>query len=181
MFKKILLYIPNLWLSCYNVIVRRIGSDVMNKEISILDVAKELICKFNREDKDITQLKLQKLLYFIEAYYMAMYDKDSLYKEKFYAWTYGPVSKEIYSKYKNYMDLPIRESGCANNLEIFGEEIISSFNRIYNVFGKLTSSQLIKLTHMQGSPWFETPTNFDAEIPKEKTKKWFKEVFIKNV
>ena len=33
---------------------------------------------------------------------MAYYDKGALYIEDFYAWTYGPVIKEVYDKYKIY-------------------------------------------------------------------------------
>lgn len=177
MLKKIIQYIADLW---YNNIIRRIGSDIMNKEVNILDVAKILICKFNEEDKEITQLKLQKLLYFIEAYYMSVYDKEKLYNEKFYAWTYGPVSKEVYNEYKSFINLPIKENDCTN-LKTFDEDIMNSINAVYNIFGNLNSSELIRLTHMQGSPWYDTPTNFDVEISKVKTKIWFGEKFLKNV
>ena len=180
MVKKILLYISNLWLSCYNVIVRRIGSEIMNKEISILDVAKRLICKFNDDDKEITQLKLQKMLYFIEAYYMVKYNKPSLYKEEFYAWTYGPVCKEIYDKYKYYLNSPIYEE--CEILPYLDDEIQSSINDVYLLFSKYSTSQLIGITHLDGSPWsnIRKLKDLNLVIPKKETKEWFKEMVLQN-
>ena len=51
-----------------------------------------LISLFNKDDKDITQLQIQKLMYFFEAFYMNVMEVDSLYECSFNAWTYGPVA-----------------------------------------------------------------------------------------
>ena len=176
MIKKVIEYIANLWY----IIIDNKGSDSMSNTVDVLDVAKTLICKFNNAGKDITQLKLQKLLYFIESYYMATYDKDKLYNEEFYAWTYGPVCKEVYIKYKFFADTPIYEQECEKICE-FNSNVVDSINDVYDLFGDLTSTQLIKLTHMKGSPWYELPIDFDTVISKNNTKKWFKEVFLNNV
>ena len=177
MVKKVLTYILNFICRCYNYI--RIGSDIMNNGVNILDVAKVLICKFNRENKKITQLKLQKLLYFIEAYYMANYDKDKLYNEEFNAWTYGPLCQKVYLKYKNFTNNPIYEDSC-DNLPNLGEEIMNSIEKVCSTFGKLSVYDLVTLTHMKDSPWDKTEKNCDATISKEATKKWFMENFIAN-
>ena len=75
--RKVLEYFTNLW---YHII-RKIGSGNMGKKYNALDIAKYLICKFNNENKTITQLKLQKLsiiphflqlhiLYFLPSYHL---------------------------------------------------------------------------------------------------------------
>ena len=151
----------------------------MNNGVNILDVAKILICKFNNEDKPITQLKLQKLLYFIEAYYMVTYDTEKLYNEEFFAWTYGPVCKEVYNKYKFYLDHPIYENSC-DELPNLNKNIINCINEVIDIFGDLRPKQLVTITHMVGSPWYNTQTNSSQTISKKETKKWFKEKFLTN-
>ncbi len=144
-----------------------------------LTIAKHIICKMLESNIEITQLKLQKLLYFTEAYYMAVYDRNELFHENFYAWTYGPVCKEVYNEYKVYMNLPIPEIDCSNlnDIEINAK---NSIDAVCNIFGKLSTTQLIKLTHMKDSPWFKTYTSSDIPISKIATKNWFKEVFLNN-
>lgn len=170
MLKNVILFFINLW---YNLF--RIGSGNMKEKYKALDIAKYLICKFNNEKNTITQLKLQKLLYFIEAYYMAYYDKNALYIEDFYAWTYGPVIKEVYDKYKIYMSEAIIEDDCGNVI-VLDKETIDSINTICSTFGSHSAYDLIKITHLQGSPWFNTLK--PNKISKEETKKWFNNLFL---
>ena len=170
MIKKVVAYITNLW---YIVFDSR-GDNIMG--VNILDVAKYLICMCNKNGDEITQLRLQKLLYFIEAYYMVSFDKNYLYNEDFYAWTYGPVCKEVYDKYKGFMDSPIIEENC-DSVVVFEEDVVNTIEEIYKVFGKLSTTKLIKLTHMKNSPWYNTSTNSKNTISKKETKVWFKENF----
>lgn len=144
--------------------------------ISALCVAKKIICRMNETGKEITQLKLQKLLYFTEAYYMATYNKNELFKEKFYAWTYGPVCKEVYDEYKMYLSSPIPASEC-NNLPLLNENVEESIVKVCDVLGDLSSSQLIQLTHMQSSPWSKLNSFRNDCISKIDTREWFAKVF----
>ena len=50
----------------------------------------------------ITPLKLQKILYYAQGYYLAMYD-EALFPEDFQAWAHGPANEQIYEKYKEIM------------------------------------------------------------------------------
>ena len=47
----------------------------------------------------ITNLKLQKILYFAQCAYLALYDKP-LFEDEVLAWEYGPVISSVYNKYK---------------------------------------------------------------------------------
>ncbi|NIK12886.1 Panacea domain-containing protein [Alkalibacillus almallahensis] len=74
------------------------------------DLVNYLFNKFG----DLTPLKLQKGLYFLYAYYGAMYGEKEkegvteqnynypsrLFDSEFEAWTYGPVVREVYDNYK---------------------------------------------------------------------------------
>ena len=47
----------------------------------------------------ITNLKSQKLLYFVQAMCLMIFDKRA-FPEKILAWPYGPVVNEVYQQYK---------------------------------------------------------------------------------
>ena len=69
---------------------------------SIEDIADFFLKIVDREsDSTITPLKLQKILYYAQGYYLAINDVE-LFPEEFQAWTHGPVNEEIYIKYKDY-------------------------------------------------------------------------------
>ena len=53
----------------------------------------------------MSHLKLQKLLYYAEAYHLA-YFEESLIKQEFEAWSHGPVCREVFDHYnfKTYND-----------------------------------------------------------------------------
>lgn len=52
------------------------------------------------EDSEyITNLKLQKLLYYIQGEYMAKMNTP-LFNDDFLAWEHGPIIREVYDKYK---------------------------------------------------------------------------------
>ena len=59
-----------------------------------------LVNLFNSDSKIITQLQIQKLMYFFEAFYMCVSDTDSLYSCHFNAWALGPVAIPLYKEYK---------------------------------------------------------------------------------
>ena len=68
----------------------------------IEDVADFFLKIVDRESEStITPLKLQKILYYAQGYYLAIHDKE-LFPEEFEAWAHGPVNEEIYNKYRDY-------------------------------------------------------------------------------
>ena len=69
------------------------------------DIVKDayyLISKFLDAGKDITNLQVQKLMYFFESYYMNVYNVDKVYDCNFCAWAFGPVAIPLYKKFKKF-------------------------------------------------------------------------------
>ena len=60
----------------------------------------------NNEREGITNLKLQKVLYFAQAYYLAKLNR-ALFSDKIEAWKYGPVIPGVYKRYKSKKSNPI--------------------------------------------------------------------------
>lgn len=192
MIKKILEYITNSWYYLINNKDRRSGRMEERKiNRSIIDNSYYLISLFIDGEAEITNLKLQKLMYFVEAYYMAKNDDENeLFNSKWSAWDYGPVNIDLYNYYKKFGSLPIllteEEKNIGENLSQFNKDYI---DKIYDDFGDLSAFKLVTLTHLKGSPWYEIyeknqknkKYDFDkinsSEISKIETKVWIKEQF----
>ena len=70
---------------------------IMTKAADVADFFIELAQ--GDENDTITNLRINKLLYFAQAWYMARFDKP-LFEEDFEAWDWGLVIPSIYKKYK---------------------------------------------------------------------------------
>lgn len=72
----------------------------------MFDIADYIVWFGHDHGDSITTLKLQKLCYYTEALYLAMYD-EPFTGAQFEAYTHGPVFKEIHKKYSEYQWEPI--------------------------------------------------------------------------
>ena len=63
---------------------------------SIYEVARFFLSK-----ESMTHKKLQKLCYYAQAWYLANYGK-ALFPSRFEAWVHGPVSPDLYSRYRGW-------------------------------------------------------------------------------
>ena len=69
---------------------KKVASYFISKASALGDGNKEL-----SGNNDLTNLKLQKLLYFAQVEYLKEHD-EKLFNEEIQAWQYGPVVKEVY-------------------------------------------------------------------------------------
>lgn len=72
-------------------------------------VANYIIKKSNELDYDINNLKLQKILYFLQAEYLSENGKR-LFDEHMEKWKYGPVTPSVYHEYKIFGAKDIKKS-----------------------------------------------------------------------
>lgn len=153
-------------------------------ERSIIKNSEYIIKYFEDNNREVTNLMLEKLLYFLEAIYMSLTDENKLYDEEFYAWNFGPVNDTIYNRYKNFGKYPIKI-----NIKSI---VINPNNKIYieflyNLFKDYTPFDLVTLSHSEGSPWQEINQKYDGDIEKNiiieksETKKWFKGIISNSV
>jgi uncharacterized phage-associated protein len=122
-----------------------------------LDIAKVILRLVDPEYGDIiSNLKLQKLLYYVQGFHLAMFDRP-LFKEDVVAWTYGPVVKEVYQEYKKYGHgaIPQPENDFEIDLTNEQQDLIID---VFNVYGQLSASKLMNLTHEE-PPWKNTQSN----------------------
>jgi len=125
--------------------------NILYGEGKIEQVARYLLCR----TEDITPMALQKLLYYAQAFYNALF-KEQLFLDECQAWSYGPVFPDIYYKYKEYGYNPI-EKPTVDLREDFGElttQEISLLDAVADSFGGYSGPILSKITHNE-RPWIE--------------------------
>lgn len=141
---------------------------------------------YNAEDqyKRITNLKLQKILYYIEGYFMAKYGY-SLYPALIEAWRFGPVLPSVYYEYSIFGADPIvlSEEEMSKAEADFKSSIKDSKQRalINHVIDKKMNMdvwQLVEATHRE-APWKDAIAKQDGNespviITKRKMMEYFK-------
>lgn len=120
----------------------------------------------------ISNLKLQKLLYYAQGCYTALRD-NVLFNDPIVAWAHGPVVEEVYQKYKS------NKANGINYSKTFDIEIDKDtetiLKEVYDAFGKYSAWGLRNMTHSE-TPWKETNQNDEIDI--NSIKKYFKENYI---
>jgi len=117
------------------------------------DVAKVLISMFQLDEDGISNLKLQKLLYYTQGFSYQRLNRP-LFNDDFEAWAYGPVIREVYNTYKCCGQNPIlSDDGDSISVDEQELELLLDVSREY---GKYTGTTLSNMTHMAGGLWRKT-------------------------
>lgn len=146
----------------------------MERKNDIIQDSYYLINLFHEDEKDVTQLHIQKLMFLFEAYYMNAMNTDKLYDCGYKAWAFGPVAPRLYKRYKNCGkdDIQLTEDEIKWGNEITDEKK-ELMKKLYNTFKDFSAMELVAFTHSIGSPWYEVwNTNKYGDIPKSKMKDW---------
>lgn len=139
--------------------------------LSCYDVANYFLTQVSEDAGDlISNLKLQKLVYYAQGFHLALYD-EPLFPEALEAWTNGPVVPELFRHYKKYESSAIP---CPKGVDfsIYDEETRSFLDEVYSVFGQFAAWKLRNLTD-QEPPWIVATEN-GLKITHSSLKKYFK-------
>lgn len=109
-----------------------------------------LLCECRERGEMLTNLKLQKLLFYAQAWHLALKEQE-LFAEDFQAWVHGPVLVSQYHKFKDFKWKPIDVELERPDL---GEELNSFLDEIVDVFGSENAVALEIMTHRE-PPWRE--------------------------
>lgn len=154
---------------------------------NVLDVCRHVINYSNNQDYGISNLKLQKVLYFIQAYFLIS-TPEACFAEQIEAWDFGPVVPEAYHEYKQYGsgDIPyitsyiqFDEEDIWNSASIdFSDNIISDDDKklidmVVDKFSEYSATDLVTLTHRQ-APWKDAYVRgMNNAIKNESIKEYF--------
>lgn len=128
----------------------------------------------NSTDDQITNLKLNKLLYYAQGCHLARTGKP-LFDDKIEAWKYGPVAPAIYHRYSVCGKEPIPSTDETYSSNVFSSEELDTLTDVMREFGKYTGSTLVSMTHKNGTPWSTAWMSGQSEISQESMKKYFEE------
>lgn len=131
---------------------------------------------------DITPLALQKILYYIEGFSLALLNK-SIFEYSPEAWVHGPVYKSIYDQYSHYKFHSINKDIFKKyiTVETLDIDIINLVDEVIKCFGCYSGKILEKMTHLSTS-WINARGDLDINeasnvvIDKNKMQEEFKDI-----
>ena len=135
------------------------------------DIAKKIIAQAQPDFGDvITNLKLQKLLYYMQGFYLAIFE-EPLFDDEIEAWMYGPVVPSIYNIYNKDGKAPLYNDDDYESIEMSAEHE-DLFSQVYSAYGQFSAIKLMEMTHKE-KPWKSVNTGHGNIISKDIIKKYF--------
>lgn len=113
----------------------------------------------------MSHLKLQKLLYYCQAYHLAQFNGIPLVNENFQAWVHGPVCVEVFHALKDksllYSDLGYVDEGEDPDVHVknLTEDQRELIDDVLESLAKWTGGQLESATHAE-KPWIDARVGF---------------------
>lgn len=116
------------------------------------DVARYVVGKCSKDNVPVSNLQLQKILYFLQYVFCIATEGFLLFDDEFFAWQYGPVIPAVYDEYKFYGSHEIDET--------FGDDFGIDFGEARSFVDSGIESlrvkypwDLVSISHEEGSPW----------------------------
>ena len=128
--------------------------------IPVQAVCNTILMKSFEEKITVTQMKLQKLLYFVFKDYLQKTD-EALFSEQFETWPYGPVLPSVYNEFSSFgsdriTKLAKNADGSATIVSSEGApSVMESINLIWSKYKRQNGIQLSNITHRPGSAWYK--------------------------
>jgi uncharacterized phage-associated protein len=129
----------------------------------VRDIANLIIDESRNKGVQITNLSLNKIIYFLHASYLFEFN-EPLVSAKIEAWDHGPVFREIYHQFKSFGRSTI--TGRARRLDVATGKFFEaepSLSPDEDVFLRSLCSELLKIpagklvdmSHVEDGPWYQ--------------------------
>ncbi|MBS4883243.1 MAG: DUF4065 domain-containing protein [Amedibacillus dolichus] len=131
--------------------------------INAIDLAYFIITKCSRENCPISNLQLQKILFFIQR--DRLRKGDWCIKDDFEAWPYGPVIPSVYEKFCSYGSMCIDEEFAYH----LNKKVIGDINDIVEYLRNMDPWKLVDETHKKSGSWnfvYNDGSGYKKLIPK---------------
>ena len=154
---------------------------------SAASIANAFLSKAFKEKKTISPMKIQKLLYLAQGFYLVETDLP-LMNEVFEAWRFGPVLDTVYHKCKHF-----GQKGIPNYLNDYDfdtgkfrpapfpdeEKVKEVVDFVWEAAGDTPAMELSVWTHQKDGPWAITTDGgtkilLHQEVPNDLIKEYFK-------
>jgi uncharacterized phage-associated protein len=150
-------------------------------------IANELLDRAAESGSALTQINIQKLVYFAHGWHLA-WRKEPLILESIEAWQYGPVVRTLYNQFRRFGSSPITDKARdfkidsngkfvtpisaidVTNAGIYAKSVVGA---IWQQYGKLPPFQLVELTHAPNSPWEKAWKGSQSVISNDEIQRYF--------
>jgi uncharacterized phage-associated protein len=142
-------------------------------QLRATDIADYFLWLANDTGSFISNLQLQKLVYYAQAWHLALYDQP-LFEEDFQAWVHGPVIPELFEKYQHFSWQPIHQEVHPD----LPEAIVTHLTEVADEYFACNGYELERMTKAE-PPWQQArgtlaPDAISANIIR---KEWMKEYY----
>lgn len=148
----------------------------VSHDLDPVEVAKYIVSRdAERPEPDITQLKLQKLLYLVQANYLAA-TGHRLVAAHVEAFDHGPVIDKVRIAFRSYGKTVIAPELQDWKPVMVPPDARTFIDAVWNRYKDLSASQLYRLTHAQ-APWRDNYVegNMHTEIPDQEISTFFRD------
>lgn len=139
----------------------------------------ELGCKAGPTIPAIDQMKLQKLIFYAHAWYLANFNAP-LFDQDFEAWPWGPVVRDVYYHTRNLGRSPITTKISTLKLNENGDfklmvpegvpdDIKPFISAAWDMLKNYTGIQLSNATHASGEPWTIVKDQYNGDLSTKPT------------
>ncbi len=128
----------------------------LSKDLS--DIAEYFIYLSNKDDRYMTSLKLQKLVYYAQAWNL-VFNNKRLFKDTIEAWIHGPAVYSLWKEYKEFGFEKIRVD-ISDDFN-FSEKTKEILDEVWDIYGGFDSRYLEELVHYE-RPWQDARGKFDC-------------------
>lgn len=134
-------------------------------------LAKDVVLYANQCGYPITNLKLQKILYYLQGYYGKTFE-DSLFSDEIKHWPYGPVVPSVYFEYCAFGASAIFEQSSNAPFSDCNKQEQKVIRKVLDKCLPMTASDLVDKSHEE-APWRDTKST--EIIPFNAILHYFKE------
>lgn len=135
-----------------------------------IDVACRIIDYSKKNEIPLTHLKLQKILYYIQAEFIVKFDMPC-FEEGIFAWRHGPVIGEVYQEFKYFGGSVLNSVDLESELIYMTDDELTIIEQVTNLHVHKNVWKLVNETHNE--IWTQEKCLAQEEITKEEIKVFF--------
>jgi uncharacterized phage-associated protein len=141
-------------------------------------IAKWLVEWGSLQGDELTNMKLQKLLYYAQGQFLARYGRP-LFADPVEAWSHGPVVPEVYREFRHFGSSPIElTEEDAFSWDDVSPAISDFLSIVWNTYGGYSAGRLRTMTHNE-PPWqrsFAGDGEWSTVITIESMQEYFRQL-----
>lgn len=139
---------------------------------AVANLLLDLAAKDDDGPVPISNLALQKLLYFAHGHFLIRTGKP-LVQGAFEAWKYGPVHPAVYQAFKAEAGHPIQARAVARNIMTGATtpivlpddpDVRRTLKDVLRSYGHLSSGRLVDISHAKNGPWWTTVNKAETSV-----------------